>query len=124
MDKSISTGEDLKEKVKEYIRMQQSGEIIAALDRFYSDDTVMQENELEPTVGKEANRLREETFLRNVQAFRKAEVKSLSIGADTVAIEWHYDYDHREWGTRNYHQVSLQRWKDGKIVHERFYYGS
>ncbi len=124
MNTSITTNEELLEKVQEYIKMQKNGEIIAALERFYSDDTIMQENEMAPTVGKEANRQREEEFLRNIQAFRKAEVKSVSIGSDTVAIEWHYDYDHREWGTRNYHQVSLQRWNDGKIVHERFYYGS
>ncbi|MEQ8352383.1 MAG: nuclear transport factor 2 family protein [Leptospiraceae bacterium] len=124
MKSSINRNEELAEKVQAYIEMQRRGEIIAALDEFYSEDAIMQENEMEPTVGKEANRLREEEFLRNIQDFRKAEVKSLSIGADTVAIEWHYDYDHREWGTRNYHQVSLQRWKNGKIVHERFYYGS
>ena len=67
MNTSITTNEELLEKVQEYIKMQKNGEIIAALERFYSDDTIMQENEMAPTVGKEANRQREEEFLRDVQ---------------------------------------------------------
>jgi len=39
-------------------------------------------------------------------------------------VEWFFDYTHKDWGRRAYHQVSVQRWKNGKIVNERFYYGS
>ena len=27
-------------------------------------------------------------------------------------------------GDRSYNQVSVQEWKDGKVIKERFYYGS
>ncbi len=38
--------------------------------------------------------------------------------------EWYNDYTHAEWGSRQYHQVSVSKWKDGKIVSEKFYYAS
>jgi len=37
-------------------------------------------------------------------------------------VEWHFDYTHKDWGIRNYTQVAVQDWKDGKIVKEKFYY--
>ena len=36
-------------------------------------------------------------------------------------MEWHFDYTHSDWGPVKYDQVAVQRWEDGKIVHERFY---
>ena len=84
----------------------------------------MQENEQPPTVGKDANREREKRFLANVTEFRGAEVKAVAVGDNVTMVEWFFDYTHKEWGKKTYHQVAVQRWKDGKIVHERFYYGS
>lgn len=102
------------------------GNLLDAHDKHYAEDVVQQENELEPTIGKAANRRREEEFLSNVTEFRKAEVKSTAVNAasDTTMVEWFFDYDHREWGTRRYHQVAVQQWCEGLIVHERFYYGT
>ena len=42
------------------------GQILEAFDRFYGENVVMQENNQEPTVGKAANRAREEQFVGSV----------------------------------------------------------
>lgn len=117
---------DLRARVEDLNRMILEGNLLAAHDKHYADDVLQQENELEPTVGKAANREREEEFLTNVTDFRTAEVKSIAVDAanDMTMVEWFFDYDHREWGTRRYHQVAVQRWRGGLIAHERFYYGS
>ncbi|HMB89563.1 MAG TPA: hypothetical protein VKP65_01870 [Rhodothermales bacterium] len=105
--------------------MIRGGGILAAHNTFYADDVIQQENELEPTVGKAANRRREEEFLSNITEFRGAEVKSAVDPAHaTTMVEWFFDYDHREWRTHQYHQVAVQRWYDGLLIHERFYYGA
>jgi hypothetical protein len=117
---------DLQARVQDLNRMSLEGDLLGAHDKHYADDVVQQENESEPTVGKAANRRREEEFLTNVTRFRGAKVKAVAVNAatDTTMVEWVFDYDHRAWGTRTYHQVAVQRWRDGLIVHERFYYGS
>lgn len=117
---------DLRARVEDLNRMVLAGDLLAAHDKHYADDVVQQENELPPTVGKLANRSREETFLSNVTALRAADVKSVAVDAahDTTMVEWFFDYDHAEWGTRTYHQVAVQKWRNGLISHERFYYGS
>ena len=115
---------DIMELVTDLNSMIIRGNALEAFEKYYSDDVVMQENELPPTIGKDANREREKEFFSKVVEFRGADVKAVAVGDGVSMVEWFFDYTHQDWGSRAYHQVSVQRWKDGKIVHERFYYGS
>ncbi|MGL5836464.1 MAG: SnoaL-like domain-containing protein [Waterburya sp.] len=98
------------------------GKAMDAFEKYYGDDVVMQENENPVTVGKEANRNRELDFFAKVTEFRTAQVKTVAYGEDVIISEWFVDYTHSEWGKVTHDQVSVQRWKDGKVIHERFYY--
>lgn len=114
----------ISEKIHELNEMFVQGKGLEAFDKFYADDVVMQENEQEPTVGKEANRAREEQFFEKVTEVRKAVPLNVTVGEHCTMVEWHFDYTHEDWGVRNYRQVSVQEWKDGKIIKETFYYGN
>ena len=122
----VPCGTDLRACIEDLNRLVLEGRILEAFETYYAEEVVMQENELPPTVGKAANRAREQQFLDDLIAFRGAEVKAVAVdrARGVTFVEWFYDYTHREWGERTYHQVSVQRWKEGQIVHERFYYGS
>lgn len=98
------------------------GKAMEAFEIYYDDNVSMQENESEPTVGKGANRQREIDFFGSITEFRRAEVLNVSAGDDVTMVEWHYDYTHKDWGVKNYKQVSVQKWENGKIVAEKFYY--
>ncbi|HEX9665104.1 MAG TPA: nuclear transport factor 2 family protein [Thermodesulfobacteriota bacterium] len=113
----------LRELVEDLNSMILEGGALEAFEKYYAEDVVMEENELPPTIGKAANREREKEFFSNLVELRGADVKAVAVGDDVTMVEWFFDYTHKEWGRRTYHQVAVQRWKDGKIVHERFYYG-
>ncbi|WP_373488483.1 ester cyclase [Blastomonas sp.] len=100
-----------------------NGTALQAFETYYADDVVMQENDAEPTIGKDANRDREEAFFAAITDFRGGKVLATGVGDDTTFSHWHFDFTHREWGVRNYHQVAVRTWRDGKIVREIFYYG-
>lgn len=100
-----------------------NGKLLDAFDKYYHDDVAMQENANTPVVGKQANRDREVEFLNNISEFRNASVHGTAVGESKSFVIWSYDYTHREWGVKNYTQVSVQTWKDGKIIHEQFFYG-
>jgi hypothetical protein len=100
------------------------GKSMEAFEKYYHDQVVMQENEQAPTIGKEANRQRELDFYGKVTEFRGAHPLKVTVGDNHSMVEWHYDYTHQEWGNKNYTQVSVQEWKDGKIIREKFYYGN
>lgn len=100
------------------------GKALEAFEKYYHDEVIMQENQNTPTVGKEANRQRETEFFSSITEFRSAKPLKITIGEGVSMVQWHYDYTHKDWGVRNYSQVSVQEWKDGKIIKEQFFYGN
>lgn len=114
---------DLKAAFEEIKTLVFQGKAMEAFEKYYAEDVVMQENEAPATVGKAANRERELDFFAKVTEFRGLELKTVAFGEDVIIAEWSADYTHQDWGQRKYDQVSVQRWQDGKVIHERFYYG-
>ncbi len=114
----------LKQHVDDLNRMILGGEILDAFEKYYADDVVMQEGSKEPRRGKDANREYEEQFVGSVQAFHDAEVKALAVDEEAgVALsEWLMDVTLDGQGRQQLEQVSVQRWEDGQVVHERFYH--
>lgn len=100
------------------------GRAMDAFEQYYDEQVVMQENALPPTVGKAANRQRELEFFGNVTDLRAIQALDVAVGENVTMVVWHYDYTHREWGEKNYTQVSVQHWRDDKIVREQFFYDS
>ncbi|AJR03945.1 SnoaL-like domain-containing protein [Siansivirga zeaxanthinifaciens] len=112
------------EKISALNDMILQGKALEAFDEFYHDDVVMQENDTPEFVGKEINRKREEAFFAAITEFRCAKPLKIAIGENTTMVEWHFDYTHKDLGIRNFNQIAVQEWKDGKIIKEKFYYGS
>jgi len=112
------------EKLADLNALVLAGRALEAFDKYYHPEVVMQENHLEPTVGKEANRQREIAFFDAVTEFRSARVMGMAVGENISYVTWKYDYSHKDWGVRDYTQVSVQTWKDGLIVREQFFYGN
>ena len=115
---------DLRTLVDELNQMIMEGKILEAFDKFYHQDVVMQDNDYPQRVGKDVCRQFEEEFINQMVEFRGARVVSTIISDDISAVEWWFDYTHKDWGTRNYTQVTVQRWKNGQIVEEKFYYNN
>lgn len=100
------------------------GKILEAFEEYYDDEVVMQDNDYPARVGKEVNRQYEEAFVNGLTEFRGAQLKNTLISDGITISEWWFDYTHKDYGVRNYTQVSAQRWKNGKIVEEKFYYNN
>ena len=114
----------LLEKIDDLNDLVLQGKALEAFEKYYHDEVIMQENESLPTIGKEANRQREIAFFSSITEFRTAKPLKITIGEGISMVQWHYDYTHKDWGVRNYSQVSVQEWKEGKIIKEQFYYGN
>lgn len=100
-----------------------NGKGLEAFESHYAEDVVMQENDAPPTIGKSANRIREQEFFDAITDFRGAEVLATGSGENVTFSHWSFDFTHRDWGVRKYRQVAVRTWKDGKIVREVFHYG-
>ena len=114
----------LLEKIDDLNDLVLQGKALEAFEKYYHEDVVMQENENTPTIGKVANREREQEFFAAITEFRCAKPMKVTVGEAITMVQWKYDYTHKDWGVRKYSQVSVQEWKDGKIIREQFFYGT
>ena len=112
----------LLEKISDLNDLLMQGKGLKAFEKYYHEDVVMQENNELPTVGKSENRIRERRFYSALTEVRTIRPLKVSMGEGISMVEWHFDYDHKYWGTVNYTQVAVQEWKDGLIFREKFYY--
>ena len=105
----------LLEKIGDLNDLVLKGKALEAFDKYYHEDVVMQENESTPTVGKQANRKREEEFFSSISEFRNAKPLKVTIGDETTMVQWHYDYTHKDWGVRNLYpgiRTRMEEWEN------------
>lgn len=98
------------------------GRIMDAMREFYADDVVMEEPAYGQTVGLAANLEREEKFVASVREFKDFEARKVGVGENCSFYENVMDWVDVEGNEIHVEQVVVAEWRDGKIVHERFYY--
>lgn len=116
----------LKEKIQDLNTMVQNGQLMEAFDKYYHHEVVMQENSDEPTIGKAANRERELAFqkhqMENLEQFHGAHVIAITEGENVTMVEWSFDMTMKGGARVKMDQIAVQKWQDGQIINERFYY--
>lgn len=113
----------LKEKTHDIYNMIGEGKLLDAFDKYYADDVIITEPR-GTWEGKGNCRAHEVEFLSMVKEFHGMEVKAITSDEENgiVMHETSMDVTFQD-GTRvNMEQAGVQQWKDGKVVHERFYY--
>ena len=109
-------------RIHELLEYVAQGRIMDAMNEFYADDVLMEEPAYGTTAGLPANLEREQKFVDSVKEFRNFEVKNLTTSENAAMYENVMDWIDVNDQEMHVEQVSVQEWKDGKIVHERFYY--
>lgn len=113
---------DLKTQVDALNQLILEGKIMEAMNRFYADDVVMAENDNPAHEGLAANLEREQQFVDNTEWFG-LELKDVAVGDGVTMVRWWMDFHNQAYGQRlAFNQVAVQKWRDGKIYDERFYY--
>lgn len=102
-------------------------QILDAVDQFYADDVTIVEGSGESFTGKQTQKDRILDWQKNLKAVHGDGTMTLAVdetapGTGVVFIETASDIEFHEGGRVMFEEVAVQRWADGKIVHERFYY--
>ena len=132
-------GEELKDKASDAIRDRQSehlklaqelyemigaGKTPEAFEKYYDEDVVMQELGEEPRVGKAVNRKVGEEWRASVKEMHGGGTTNITSNEKTgvTMVESWVDLTFLDGNRVKWEQVAVQKWKDGKIVHEKFYH--
>jgi ketosteroid isomerase-like protein len=113
---------DVKTLNAELDKMVSEGQLLDAFEKFYADDVVMQENSDEPRKGKDANREYEKKFVGSVETVHGIHLLSSAVEGGAAFSEWVFDVTFKGGQRTKLEQAAVRRWKDGKVVHERFYF--
>ena len=114
--------QQLLKRLEDLCQWIREGKVIEAMYEFYDDGVEMQENLEPPCVGLEANVEREKQWLSTVKEFKGYDVQALGVGGDTTFQECSFHYVTVEGKEVFTAQVARAKWKDNKIVSERFYW--
>lgn len=113
---------DLATRERQLNEMIVARKLLEAFEEFYAEDTVMQENTDPPCVGKAANRERELQFTANCIEMHEVSLHGSVVGDDLSYSEWIFDLTFVGGVRVRTTQVAARRWRDGMVIHERFYY--
>lgn len=119
---TTTTPTDLAARLDDLLDYIANGKIMEAMNEFYDDEVVMSEPAYGDTVGLEANLAREQKFVDSVKAFRNFQVPARGVGEGVTFYENIMDWTTTDGQEMHVEQLVVARWKDGRIVHERFYY--
>ena len=118
---SLMKNIDLAARVSELNNLIHEMRFEEALNEFYDEATISVENEDQTTIGLEFYRESARRYLGSVTNY-SANLLNVIVSDNITVTEWHYQFDHAEWGHWDMRQISVQRWRHGKIVHERHHY--
>lgn len=113
----------LLEKVSELSQLIVKGETVKAMELYYAEAVIMQENEDEPRKGKGACIEHERGILKKTRA-NSARLLNQAIDEPNgiVFSEWEYIFVSHTGTNLKLTEVSIQQWTNGLIVNEKFYY--
>jgi hypothetical protein len=111
---------NLRQRLNDLLGYIQQGKIIEAMNEFYDKNIVMQENANPPTKGLDANIEREKQAMSGVKELKGFTVTASGVGDNVTFYESTSDFVTTGGESGHVEQVSVA--KNGKILHERFYY--
>ncbi|NNC82796.1 MAG: nuclear transport factor 2 family protein [Flavobacteriales bacterium] len=114
----------LKDKISEMYGMVGQGQSLEAFEKFYHDDVKMIECTGEVREGKEANREFQKNWYSQVDQVHDGGVRAVTADdeAGVTMVETWTDMSFKDGNRMKMEEVARQKWKDGKIIEERFYY--
>ena len=108
-------------RLDEFIAVVVSGDHAGAIERYYTEDSSMQENAAPPRVGRDVLVAQERATLERVKTVVSTCVTSILEG-DRVAIHWIFELTDKTGKVHRVDEVALQQWRGDRIFRERFFY--
>ena len=115
--------EQLTERVAQLTDLIQRGQTLEAMEQYYADDVLMQENETPPRVGKAVCLEHERRMLTNTTSLQATLLNQAIDEVNGVVFsEWKFEFTDLLKQRFRLTEVSVQQWHNGIIYKETFFY--
>jgi ketosteroid isomerase-like protein len=114
----------LTERLRDFVALCEAGSTLDALERYYADDVVVFENHERARAGRTACLEYEKEAL--ARAGEPARLRARAYAAHeqqgVTFVEWTIRFVGEDGRPMRLEEVAVQRWSQGRISEERFYY--
>jgi ketosteroid isomerase-like protein len=111
-----------KERLAEFIATVERNAHVEAIEQFYAEDASMQENNAPPRVGRDLLIAHEKAALARLSKMDTEPAGDVIHDGDQVVIRWVFNMTDLDGRTVRFEELAHQRWENGFIVRERFFY--
>ena len=116
---------DFKSAVSDFQNLISEGKTLEAIEKYYADNVQLQENNDAPRVGKTLALAHEKGNIERVKHFKINVISSISDEKQGLVMgEMQIDIETLKGEHVQMNEAYVQKWADGKIIFERFYYKS
>jgi hypothetical protein len=91
-------------------------------ERYYDENVVVQENMQPSRIGRALSIERQKLMNANVKEIHDFKIGAVLVDGDRSMVEMNLDATTKDGHHLKIEEVGLQTWKDGKIIHERYFY--
>lgn len=110
------------ETIEQFIEMVESNEHDKAIEKFYTRDASMQENQAEPRVGRDNLAANEKNTLLKVKSLVSKCIRPYFIDGDHVVIQWFFRFEWKNGTISEIEEIAHQKWEGELIKTEKFFY--
>jgi len=110
------------ETIEEFIAMVESNEHDKAIEKFYTSDASMQENQAEPRVGRDLLVTNEKNTLQKVKSLVSKCIRPYFVNDDEVVIQWYFRFEWKNGSISEIEEITRQNWEGELIKSEQFFY--
>jgi hypothetical protein len=116
---------DVKSKLTEMLGMLQKGQMTEGQEKYFADDVVTQEGNDAAVAGKQAaiERLNKFREALGITGFVSYAIGSMAVAGNVSFYDAVLSVKVKSGDTIHLEQVVRTEWKNGKIVHERYFHG-
>ena len=110
------------ETIEQFIAMVESNEHDKAIEKFYTFDASMQENQAEPRTGRDFLVANEKETLLKVRSLVSKCIRPYFINGDQVVIQWYFRFEWKNGTISEIEEITRQNWEGELIKSEKFFY--
>ena len=110
------------ETLEEFIALVESNAHVEAVERFYTADASMQENQSAPRAGRDSHAADERRVLAKAKSLSSTCVRPVFASGDKVVIRWIFQFEWHDGTVTRIEELAYQRWVGERIEEETFFY--
>jgi hypothetical protein len=93
-----------------------------ACEKFYTEQSTMQENQSAPSVGRDAHVANERKVLARARSIVSKCVRPVLMQGNIVVIRWIFHFEWLDGSVTHMEELAYQRWEGERIAEETFFY--